>query len=178
MSSGLGTTGGYTQTWLGGPQIQPQRRPPTGELLSSASTVASIPLAISNTTNESATINNLEKWQIDAIKSIASLGALPQNWDGYGSRPPTEEVRSWARDVALRTNLGILKPPKFSPESDGGIQVDWLSGHNRELELHFEDGAKTVTYLKIENQQPIDGGEIACGAAGALTGLLTWLQRG
>jgi len=121
-------------------------------------------------------VNATPKWQTDAIKKIASLGQLPRNWDGYGSPPPSEDVRQWAVDVALRTNLGSLQPPEFYPEPDGNLELDWRSGRNREIELHIESGQ--IEYLKVETGQPLDEGTFAPDDDNKLYELLTWLRNG
>src|SRR5947209_4193378 len=103
-------------------------------------------IAIMAVVNRAASLVGMEKWQRDALKFLAELGKLPLNWDGYRSRLPTESVREWAAELVLRTNLGILPPPQFSPESDGALEIDWHSGHNREVEFHIEPG-KPVSFL-------------------------------
>ena len=125
-----------------------------------------------------ADVSTLEKWQLDAIRSVASLGQLPHNWDGYASRPPTEEVRSWAiKNLVLQTDLGILEPPQFAPESDGALQVDWRSGDNREIELHVESGLP-IEFLKVEGGNPGEQGTFAAEDEDTLKALLTWLRGG
>jgi hypothetical protein len=133
--------------------------------------------AASAVTNRTAISEELHDWQLDAMKTIANLGRLPTGWDGYGSRAPVEAVRGWARGLVTRTYLGILPVPKFGPESDGGLEIDWESGHAREIEFHVQEG-QPISYLKVEAGEPIEEGTLAFDDEDMPNELLTWLRRG
>jgi hypothetical protein len=128
-------------------------------------------------TNRAASLDQIERWQSNALKSIAALGRLGNNWDGYGSPPPSEWARNWAAEVVLRTRLGNLAPPEFGPESGGVLQMDWWSGHIREIELHIE-GRQRVVFVKVEGGQLGEEGWFHPSDGEALERLVTWLRRG
>lgn len=120
-----------------------------------------------------------EPWRTRSLLAISRLSELPANWDGYGSRPPTEQVRAWARNLILGTALGGLAQPEFGPESDGGLQIDWWSGKRRELEIHVHPDNR-ISFLKVEEGNPVQEGETSSFAAAnnEVADLMEWLRNG
>jgi hypothetical protein len=119
----------------------------------------------------------VESWQRTALKAIASLGQLPQGWDGNGSIAPTEKVRQWCSTFILLAEIGTLSEPEFGPESGGAIQISWWSGYARELELHIYDNGQ-ITYLKVQDGAAVSEGEFAFDDHVTSMELYTWLRRG
>lgn len=84
-------------------------------------------------------------WQTSLVEKISSYRSLPQNWNSYGSPPPS----AIARQKAIRFIIALLDEkqprPRVTPVSGGGIQFEWSYGE-REIEIEFlHDG--TVEYL-------------------------------
>lgn len=104
-------------------------------------------------------IYELPEFIKDGLKSIFYFNLLSENWDSYGSPPPSE--------IAITLAERILKGPikdiinlqiSVTPVSGGGIQII-LKGLNRELDFLILPSGE-VEYLQCENEICIDEGEI------------------
>src|SRR6185312_7822827 len=73
------------------------------------------PQGVSGHSNSTASLIEVLPWQRRALRAIAALGDLPNNWDGYGSRPPDRSVREWVSRLVLKADMGTLAEPEFSP---------------------------------------------------------------
>lgn len=101
---------------------------------------------------------SLNQWQIQGIKRLKEVFLLRENWDSYGSRPPTEEAANAAIDLITGVDLDYFVAPRVVPVSGGGIQLEWeINARSLELEI-FDDG--TIEYLRTENGRPLDEGHI------------------
>ncbi len=94
-------------------------------------------------------------WELGPIKALLALCALPPNWDGAESPPPTKEaVTSSVQLLRLIGDMGsdALPVPHVVPLSQGGVQFEWMSG-NREVEIAvFATGA--VEFVTADAGQP------------------------
>jgi hypothetical protein len=89
-------------------------------------------------------------WQSALAEKISGFRTLPQNWNSYGSQPPTE--------VAIRHAIYLLSildhdcpRPRVLPVSGGGIQFEW-DCNDRELELEIlHDGSIEVLVADTES---------------------------
>lgn len=89
-------------------------------------------------------------WQTALVEKISGYRSLPQNWNSYGSAPPS----SLAIQEAIWFVTSMLdekKPrPRVTPVSGGGIQFDWSFGE-RQIEIEFlHDG--TIEYLLADTK--------------------------
>jgi hypothetical protein len=113
------------------------------------------------------------QWELHALRGVFRTEGLRQDWDSYGSLPPSMK----AIDVSLHLvrkiaelDLGDLPVPHVAPVPGGGIQFEWRVG-DRELELEIlPDGA--IESLRAERGEPLD--EAALGPS-ELHALLAWV---
>jgi len=96
---------------------------------------------------------------------------LSDNWNSYGSIPPTRTVLHIAK-VLLFDLLDDREMPvlDISPIHDGGIQIEWHKGI-REFELEvFPDGH--FEFLKIENDEHLEEGPASLSKVNSL---ISWV---
>lgn len=101
-------------------------------------------------------IFNANHKKIKALKSLFELANLPENWDSYGSPPPTKQAMYAGRIV-----VGYLRDedpmPWVSPVSGGGIQLAWKKQAN-ELNLDILPDGK-MECLKSSGSDLIEDDE-------------------
>lgn len=92
------------------------------------------------------------------VAKLTELGALQQDWDGYGAArvDPWAIVR--ARQVAEHALEHKLPTPRVLPLPNGGVQLEWGAGPV-ELELEIEPGGAAAVFVcdDEETGQQIDG---------------------
>ncbi|MBM2847027.1 MAG: hypothetical protein HW407_2339 [Bacteroidetes bacterium] len=104
-------------------------------------------------------LTGLGQLQIQGIKRLITLRKLPENWDSYGSPPPTEPAVAVAIELLMALDFDELPSPRIIPVSGGGVQLEW-DVESRGLELEaLRDGS--IRYLKVEGGEPIEENEIA-----------------
>jgi hypothetical protein len=100
----------------------------------------------------------LSQWQIQGIKRLNEILLLPENWDSYGSRPPTRAAADTAMEILTGTDIDYFVAPRVVPISGGGLQLEWECGA-RSLEVEvLDDGS--VEYLTCEDGQACREGRI------------------
>ena len=92
-------------------------------------------------------------WVIDSFKTLLSYKKLPENWDSYGSPPPTEEAINSAQIILFLASSKGLNAPFMRPLSGGGIQISWKE-KTRELDLAILKNGN-VDFLKCEKDDVI-----------------------
>jgi hypothetical protein len=100
----------------------------------------------------------LSQWQIQGIKRLRKVLSLPENWDSYGSCPPTEEAANTATDILTKIDIDYFVAPRVVPVSGGGLQLEWEIG-TRALELEILDDG-SVEYLTTERREPHQEGPL------------------
>lgn len=124
--------------------------------------------------DEAIPIYGLSQWKLDAASHVLELGCLQQNWDSYGSPPPSQRVIDKAIAIIQSIPFEDLPTPYVVPVAGGGIQFEWnISGRELEIEI-LPDGS--AEYLKAERQSPLEEGKVA-GFSNLIL-LLTWIQWG
>jgi len=113
-------------------------------------------------------------WVDVTLHRIADLAYLKDNWDSYGSPPPSGSAMHAA--VSMLAKIGdidrFLPAPHVMPVSGGGVAVEW-SGGERELEVEFlPDGE--AEFLTVVHGEPLNEG--ALDSAEALSERLRWLM--
>lgn len=119
-------------------------------------------------------VSELSQWQIDAIRKLVQLLALPRDWDSYGSPPPSEFAVKTAGSLILDIDLDYFVSPRVVPVSGGGVQLEWrLGSRELEIEISYEGSAE---YLKSLDAKPVEEGQISLGELPRIRSLLTWLM--
>jgi len=121
---------------------------------------------------EEVLLETLSPKQAEAMRRLGEIAKLPQNWDSYGSPPPTPIAVETVMDLLLKIDDRNLPFVRVVPVSGGGVQLEWCVS-DRELQLEIS-GDGTAQYLQIENGQPIKEGEVA-PTAEQIRSLLIWL---
>ncbi len=113
------------------------------------------------------------RWQIQAITKILGLLSLPNDWDSYGSPPPTEIAATSAIQLVTDINLDYFLSPRVVPVPGGGVQLEWSFGP-REVEIEIDDDG-SVEYLKTEKGNPIEEKQISLADFPVIRSLLLWV---
>lgn len=98
-------------------------------------------------------------WLSDYYENIDRLNdmlALEDNWDGYGSIKPKEEIINYIKDTILP--MLYLQPEVF-PTVNGGIQIEYAFGRNH-LNIEFLSTTKFSIFKTTENnpnRKPVTG---------------------
>lgn len=88
------------------------------------------------------------------FKRFEAISNLPQNWDSYGSEPPSKTALDAARKILLyffnaRGEQSI--PYNIVPLSGGGIQMEWKN-KDKAIEIEVEIGPNLAfSYLQISS---------------------------
>jgi hypothetical protein len=108
------------------------------------------------------------------FRRLATLGALPANWDTYGSPPPQRLATLLARS-ALAFVAALDAPlPSIGPISGGGLHLAW-EGRGRCLDLNmFPDGS--CEFLASVDDEERDG-TLEAGDTASIRKLLGWFLR-
>jgi hypothetical protein len=100
----------------------------------------------------------LSRWQKQGIETLKSVLSLPENWDSYGSPPPTKNAEQTAMAILTEIDIEFFIAPCVVPVSRGGIQLEWELGTRRlELEI-LDDGS--AEYLQIDGNEPKGEGPV------------------
>jgi hypothetical protein len=92
-----------------------------------------------------------------ALRRLADLAGLPEDWDSYGASPPSARAISTAYNLlfALEDRFGPsigeqLQPYAVAPLASGGVQLQWR-GLQREIEVDIDPTGR-LGYLLIEGE--------------------------
>lgn len=119
-------------------------------------------------------LSELSRWQIEAVRKLFQLLALPRDWDSYGSPPPSEVAVTVGVRLILGIDLDYFVSPRIVPVSGGGVQLEWSLG-SREVEIEIDDEG-SAEYLKSSYGKPIEEGPLSLGDLTQIRSLLTWLM--
>lgn len=91
-------------------------------------------------------------WLAQAVQKIAELSALPENWDGYGSRSIQQTAVEQASSLLPGLASFNLPAPQIFPVPGGGIQLEFQQ-EARELEIEIlPDGSMEYLTMNEEGQ--------------------------
>lgn len=79
-------------------------------------------------------VGSIMKTNVTLMGKIMELEQLPDNWDGYGASPPTDDVIEQALEVGMY--LPIDRCWSVVPGSDGSIQIETHS-HGFDIEINI-----------------------------------------
>ena len=121
-------------------------------------------------------------WLMDVLPRLAELDALEENWDSYGSPPPSPKLIGDALAIVQRAErlLGYsqaspMPTPNVVPLSGGGIQIEWQTPV-RELELEFSEGRLPVALAVDIATGKTSEGAFDAGDCDTVSKLLAWLM--
>ena len=120
----------------------------------------------------SVSIQGSSVWEIAAKMGVLTITSLPNNWDTYGSPPPTDIAVDVSLDIIDKISIQNLPVPHVVPVPGGGIQFEWTVPP-RELELEILPNG-SIEFLKSENGEPHQEGEIPFDPT-KFRALLGWL---
>ena len=75
-------------------------------------------------------------WQTALVEKISSYRSLPQNWNSYGSPPPSPTAIQKAIWFVISLLDEKQPRPRVTPVSGGGVQFEWSFGE-RQIEIEF-----------------------------------------
>ncbi len=133
-------------------------------------------------------------WLIDVLPRLEQLAALPEDWDSYGSPPPSLKLM-WDALVAIQRAERLLRyrqraerllrdrqaqpttmpTPSLVPLSGGGIQIEWQTPL-KELELEFFEERGTVALAVDIATGETTEGEFCATDFDTVSHLLAWLM--
>jgi hypothetical protein len=104
------------------------------------------------------TAPRLTHFHREVISELFKRQGMEQNWDGYGSPPPSRELIDKAVYLATMLNFDETTQGRVLALEGGGVQIECSKGNR---ELHFSllpEG--TVEYLKLEEGHTVNEGPI------------------
>ena len=112
-------------------------------------------------------------WVDVTLHKIADLSHLLDDWDSYGSPPPSRTALKAALSMLAKVDdgQGFLDAPDVMPVSGGGVAIGWSSG-SREIEVEFLPN-ETAEFLTSVDGEPVSDGVLP--SVESLTDLLGWL---
>ena len=119
-------------------------------------------------------------WLASSRKRVQKQAALPYDWDGEGSPPPSPEVIN--ASLSLLTVMDqrfsqMLPLPFVCPVPGGGLELEWTSDA-KHAEIEFLDDG-SVIYLKTDlrgGKPDVTAFECSPSDIEELLSLLSWFQ--
>ena len=93
----------------------------------------------------------LPEWIRQILPKLLRLTRIGDNWDSYGSLPPSADLAKTIIESLHFTEVLTLPPPEVVPAAGGGLQLEWYMGA-RELEIEY-DKTGCVAYLKTDRER-------------------------
>jgi len=95
----------------------------------------------------------LSTWLEAILPAIHKIEAFEENWDSYGSPPPSPELISEALSTLHYAEFPDLPAPAIVPVSGGGIQLEWhLPFKYLEIEFHPEGKASFLAENLVSHE--------------------------
>jgi hypothetical protein len=114
-------------------------------------------------------------WVRETLPSLQAIEGLPDNWDTYGSPPPSNELTTKVLRLLHWTEVVDLPVPAVVPVSGGGVQLEWYLGA-RELEVEFQEtGPARFLAFDVDKQARYEG-TFYLGDYNTMRMLLAWLR--
>lgn len=76
-------------------------------------------------------------------EGLDALGALPEDWDGYGAKPVSPLALNMAGNLIDALLRYPLPPPQLVPVPNGGVQLEWV-GEAIEVDLELRPDGSAV----------------------------------
>jgi hypothetical protein len=118
-------------------------------------------------------LSSYPPWLRTALKTLAQLAQLPENWDGYGSPAPQRIAADRASNLLTFLEWDDLPVPQIGPVPGGGIQIEWHVA-NRELEIEIlPDGSGE--FLRVDGEA-MEEGPLTADRPDASRALVDWVM--
>jgi len=117
----------------------------------------------------------ISAWLRDALKKVTELAELPEDWDGYGSRPIQQKAYQQAANLLSYLSKFNLPAPQIFPVPGGGVQFEW---QNAKCGLEIEalpDGS--IEYLIVDERHEMREGSVTPGSFIEVDRLVNWFNR-
>lgn len=112
--------------------------------------------------------------KIEVLKSLLALQSLSENWDSYGSQPPSKRSIDIGCTFVIRFLLDDDPMPRIIPVSGSGIQLAWKK-QDKEITLDiFSDGR--LEYFKGCGDDIIEVDEHFALDWGKIRSFLDWVR--
>ena len=88
----------------------------------------------------------------DMLSQLNKLSEREDDWDGYGSKKPTESTVNYAKHLmeelfdAINQVGSAWDPPIISSDQDGYVTAAW---YEEERELHIQIGENVAEYIQV-----------------------------
>jgi len=87
-------------------------------------------------------------WEREITNRISNLMKLQDNWDGYKSPPPRDDVGTFALTVMKQVMQPETPVPQVVPSAGGGLQLEW---HEKDIDLEVNFSAPYECDLWVED---------------------------
>lgn len=100
-----------------------------------------------------------QSWIRESFRKLTDLSKLPENWDGYGSRPIQSPAIRQAASLVEQLSQFSIPAPQIFPVPGGGLQFEWKNAKcGMELEI-LPDG--TMEFLIEDAEEQMREGVIS-----------------
>ncbi len=89
---------------------------------------------------------------VEMHRAIDSLSTVKENWDGEGSKKPTDKTLSTAKDFAkqfynkINSSIYGWIDPRIYNEQNGYVSIEW---QNQDRQLYFDIKDNSLEYTKM-----------------------------
>lgn len=90
-------------------------------------------------------------WLYLVLDRLQHLSKLPDGWDSYGGRAPSDESVFTALLVISHTLKYESAPPAIVPLSEGGVQLEWY-GNGEELEIRIGSSGQ-ISAIRFDERE-------------------------
>lgn len=125
--------------------------------------------------SEVLSIFNLTPSKIKGLKTLLEFGNLQNNWDTYGSPPPTKLAIKRALKLVTDFLMDDDPMPQIVPVSGGGIQFAWRK-QDREVNLDILPDGR-MEYVKSLGDNILEVNENFALDWGKVRSMLDWVQQ-
>ncbi len=124
--------------------------------------------------SEVVSVFDLSFRKIEVLKSLLAMQSLSENWDSYGSQPPSTTAIDVGCTFVIRYLLDDDPMPRIIPVSGSGIQLAWKK-QDKEITLDiFPDGR--LEYVKSCGDEIIEVDEQFALDWGKIRSFLDWVR--
>ncbi len=87
------------------------------------------------------------------VEKLKKLNHWPENWDGYGAKPPKKHAINFAVNLVhyifdiSYTLRFIWSSPNVSADSNGDVLLEWWGKNNKKISLYISDNNQ-IEYIK------------------------------